>query len=96
MYNTKRPLFLFNWGWYYGANVPADVRTRVNRAIAKLRLEDEMRQIIAKGADISDSLDCGNQSRSIGVEILGPMIALVVGIFSLLVCIAGERMRYPA
>ncbi len=87
-YNTQRPLFSFNRDWYYRANVPLDVRIRVGRAITSLRLEDKMRQIISKGADISESLDCGNPNGSIGVEIVGPVIALVVGILALVICIA--------
>ncbi len=86
VYNTERPIYSFNWVWYYGANVPAEVRVRVDRAITTLRLKGQMRHLIAHPGETSDDLDCGTPSQSIGVEIVGPMIVVVVGIFVLVLC----------
>lgn len=91
VYSTKTPLFSINWGWYFGANVPIDARVRIDRAISTLRLDDTMRAIFAEELDTSDSLNCATTSQSIGVEIVGTMIAVFVGISVLIVLAALVR-----
>ncbi len=92
VYTTERPIFTTNWGWYYGASIPPVVRVPVDRAITTLRLEDNLRQLISNRGELPNNLDCGKPNRSIGAEIIGPMISLVVIVFGPVLCAALVRV----
>ncbi len=79
VYNTKRPLFAFNGGWYLNSNIPDDVRDAVDRSITTLRLQDKIREMFLRVVDENTPLHCGVQNPRIPGGFLGPLFAVILG-----------------
>ncbi len=99
VYDTERPLFSFDAGWYLNSNVPENIRNSIDRSILKLRLEDQVRRMIGSVVDDSKKLRCGMQKPRIDGIFLGSLFAVVLGplaVFVLVTLVWGCVIRVAA
>ncbi len=99
VYNTERPLFSFDGGWYLNSNVPENVRISIDRSILNVRLEDEVRREMTKVVDDSKRVHCGIQKPRIDGMFLGFLFAVALGplvVVVLVMLLWGFVIQVPA